>query len=310
MRSDFGINNKSCSDHDSESWSLGSVEAAGSVNGVLERSENPSDTGDEEDNDVALWHEQDGEDLKERQCQDMWSAQALNEASENYTSKEGNSKSSQKIIGEMSDVDGKMGLMTTNFEIGNDASGINEVEQIEENCSWVEETIAEKIGSRLGMDKKSNKKVDGGAVGPEANGPKKKPHVNSKQTQDSLQAILYLKGTEDQPNNVRSNGLVQIKKKINGCSSSVTESWRSFFQEMDSDTRTGRQWMKGKAKSKTRKKNRRTKACAVVYKAARLIKIEARKRRRGRTKKNQPTDMSLPKFIPDVNCAVAGESLN
>ncbi|GKV09907.1 hypothetical protein SLEP1_g21340 [Rubroshorea leprosula] len=270
LRSDFGIKNKSCSDHDSESWSLGSVEAAGSVNGVLERFENPSDTGDEEDNDVAPWCERDEEDSKERQCQDMWSTQALNEASENNTSKERNSKSSQEMMGETSHGGGRMGLTTANFEISNDASGINEVEPIEENCSWVEETIVEKRGSRLEMNQKSNKKVDGGAVGPKANGPKKKSHANSKQTQDSLQAIIHLKGIEEQPNNC----------------------------------------MKGKVESKTRKKSRRTKACAVVYKAAKLIKIEARKRRRGRTKKNQPTDMSLPEFIPNVNCAVASESIN
>ncbi|GKV40799.1 hypothetical protein SLEP1_g48400 [Rubroshorea leprosula] len=159
LRSNFGIKNKSCSDHDSESWSLGSVEAAGSVNGMLERSKNRSDTGDEEDNDMAPWHERDEEDLKERQCQDMWSTQALNEASENYTSKERNSKSRHEMMGETSHGGGRMGLTAVNFEISNDASGINEVEPIEENCSWVEETIVE---NRFSVGNEPKKQQEGG----------------------------------------------------------------------------------------------------------------------------------------------------
>ncbi|GKV29665.1 hypothetical protein SLEP1_g38570 [Rubroshorea leprosula] len=82
--------------------------------------------------------------------------------------------------------------------------------------SWVEETLPEKIDSRLKMNQKSNKKVDGGAIGLEANGPEKKSHENSKQTQDSLLTVIDLEGTEEQLNNEERRGCRGIQKEMEG----------------------------------------------------------------------------------------------
>ncbi|GKV12008.1 hypothetical protein SLEP1_g23214 [Rubroshorea leprosula] len=164
----------SSSDKESESWSLGSVEATGSVQGKIKRFSSFSKTGDEEDNYVAPWHERVGEGKKESLSLDVWPSQTLNEALENCIPKGRNSNINRKIMKEMSDGYGRMEMTAASFEKSNDAGGINEEEETGKNYSMNKKTIVEKMGTNLRMDQTSNRTVDQGEIGLGADGLGKK----------------------------------------------------------------------------------------------------------------------------------------
>ncbi|GKV49606.1 hypothetical protein SLEP1_g56347 [Rubroshorea leprosula] len=294
-----------------ESWSLGSVEATGSVQGEIKRFSSFSETGDEEDNYVAPWHEWVKEGKKESLSHDVWPTQTLNEALENSIPKGRISNISWKIMKEMSYGYRRMEMTAASFEKSNDVGRINEEEETRKNYSRSKETTVEKIGTNLKMDQTSNRTMDQGEIGLGADGPGKKHKVNAEVAQNKEKAIMHSNRNENQSSSSNIGPMMMKNKKL-GNNTSEVDSLRSFFQDMDNDLGTVQDWMRGKEKPQRSKKSKRAKSCAAVYKAAKLIRIEARKgrRTRGRSREKQSKDMSMPKFLPDVNHAIVDELID
>ncbi|GLU21788.1 hypothetical protein SLE2022_379040 [Rubroshorea leprosula] len=83
----------------------------------------------------------------------------------------------------------------------------------------------------------------------------------------------------------------------------------ALWKNINSDLGATQEWMREGERREAKKKSRKARSCAVVYKDAKVIQSRRRKKNHARSRKKIALNPEIPKFFPTSSNYVAGESL-
>ncbi|GKV14995.1 hypothetical protein SLEP1_g25796 [Rubroshorea leprosula] len=83
----------------------------------------------------------------------------------------------------------------------------------------------------------------------------------------------------------------------------------AFWENIDSNSGPIKEWMGGGESREAKRRSRKAKSCAAIYRDAKVIQARTRKRNSGRSRKKIDPNSDMPKFFPTSSNQVVGESL-
>ncbi|GLU16531.1 hypothetical protein SLE2022_329620 [Rubroshorea leprosula] len=287
MKSDFKFKNLSNIGDDSESWSLNSFGDVGSVHGDLGSFIALDGFGGDDVDDVAEGGEED----------DDWVAGQDVDAEKPH-SQRSNSRIRGRFELETQTRSSKMVNSSPQGSFNDVLETLQSTERNNKTTKLIEVTV-EPAGHQ-----ERGEPVE--CVGASILGHKYGPNTNNVESADQASDQASFELTTKNP---MINDMVTDNGKEEEDSVASRELC-SFLQGLDSDSGAIQEWMCIRERNKSRKRSRKSKSCAAVYKASKLILAAPRRNRRGRPRKELTSKSSVPEFLPNSSNGVADGSLN
>ncbi|GKV40774.1 hypothetical protein SLEP1_g48377 [Rubroshorea leprosula] len=316
MKSDFKFKAPSDSSDDSENWSFNSFDEALSQEGCGHFSALAGSEG-EEDDDVALGNEENGDVAAN---QEMGEERSASQRS-NYSkiSNCGNLKgltwetqiSSSNMInstfqGSSNDVPDSLQSTEVHKMSGHLMSNAGKsagTETIEKCSGGLNSMEAIILGHVAGPETKNGKEVNWRLEQAPF-----KPITKSPLIHDNIRESRRNIPNTDQDRTERVNTPNADQDRAERVSK-FDDELHSFLQNMDSDSGAIQEWMRARERKKSRKRCRKAKSCAEVYRESKVTSTVSRSRR-GRTSKSTAAEAAQPEFMANSGNEVADDSIS